>query len=129
MSEVQIEWVDTPLLEPMPFSRRYKLHRDMEVRYIYQGEKKRFVVPKNYITDGASIPPAFWQLIGTPYAPEFITGALAHDFCYGKHFDVPEMSAVFFELLKLSDVKEVEAYLMEKGVYAYTSLFDCEDPQ
>lgn len=123
MSIVKVLYVDTPLIVPMPFSRRYKLERDMEVKYMSQGQQKNFTVPKGYLTDGASIPQPLWSLIGSPYLPEFITAAIAHDWCCDNDYDNEEMSDLFFELLKLSNVSELTADIMRDAVYIYKSFF------
>ncbi|WP_345859348.1 DUF1353 domain-containing protein [Shewanella algae] len=120
---VKLENVDTPLLVPMPFSRRYQLTRDMETRYTSKGMRKTIVIPKGFLTDGASIPKALWSLIGSPYLPEYITAAIVHDWCCENDWDNEEMSDLFFELLKLSNVKELTAKTMRQAVYLYKEVF------
>lgn len=127
MSNLKIISVDNPILEPMPFTDKYRLYRAMEVIYVWGGEVKSLVVPESYLTDGATIPKAFWVFIGTPYSPKFITGAVIHDRCYELDYDVAEMSELFLALLRLSDVPSATAELMRKGVYAYTSKFKFKD--
>jgi len=39
-------------------------------------------VPKNFDTDGASIPSMFWGLVGHPFSPPIIAYAIAHDYIY-----------------------------------------------
>lgn len=39
-------------------------------------------IPAGSLTDGASIPPVFWSLLGHPFSPPFIAYAIAHDYMY-----------------------------------------------
>jgi len=36
-------------------------------------------IPEGFTTDGASIPPLFWAMVGHPYSPSSIRAALLHD--------------------------------------------------
>ena len=44
-----------------------------------EGSQCRVTVPDGYTFDGASIPRFAWSLVGTPFAPELIMAACAHD--------------------------------------------------
>lgn len=39
-------------------------------------------VPRGFVTDGASIPRPLWPLIGTPFDPDLLPGAIVHDWMY-----------------------------------------------
>lgn len=119
---MQVKYADTPLVIPMAFTNLYRLERDLEVKYLFKGKPKTIVVPKGYLTDGASIPKVLWSLIGSPYQPRFLTAAIVHDFCCDQEYDVTEMSDLFFELLKLSNVRDLPAKLMRQAVYLYKSI-------
>ena len=123
MSKAKIISVDAPLIVPMPFSRKYRLERVLEVSYTFKNETMNIKVPEGYLTDGATIPKVFWSVIGSPYLPEYITAAIVHDWCCDEKYDVEEMSDLFFELLKLSNVPNLTAKLMRKAVYAYKSRY------
>ncbi|MGE6433156.1 DUF1353 domain-containing protein [Shewanella baltica] len=114
---------DTPLLAPMPFSKRYRLERNMEVKWQYRGKVQALIIPQGYVTDGASIPKPFWSVIGSPYLPEFIAAAIVHDYCCEANWNVTEMSELFFRLLKDANVKNVTAKTMKHAVKVYKSLF------
>lgn len=111
--------VDTPLTVPMPFTNRYQLERDLELKYSVDGVVKSVVIPSGYLTDGASIPAVAWQIIGTPYEPRFLTAAIVHDYMCDNDWDVETMSVIFMLLLVLSNVSLSKAELMYKAVYAY----------
>ncbi|AUR84136.1 hypothetical protein NVP1049O_27 [Vibrio phage 1.049.O._10N.286.54.B5] len=119
---VKILHVDTPQLVPMPFSSRYSLSRDMELKYSLDGREDSVIVPAGYLTDGASIPAIAWQIIGTPYSPQFITAAIVHDYMCDNKWDVEVMSTIFKMLLMLSDVPSKKASAMYAAVFAYKSV-------
>jgi hypothetical protein len=47
---------------------------------VYEGNKDRFVVERGFITDFASVPKAFWNLV-PPYG-RYTKAAVVHDFFY-----------------------------------------------
>jgi len=62
-------------------SRIFKL--EDEFRYI--SPRGTITVPKDFITDGASIPRLFWSIIG-PFG-DYFAAAVVHDFLYSLHND------------------------------------------
>lgn len=121
---IKILWVGVPLMVAMPFQRRYMLDRDLEVNWMTEGEKaKQVIIPRGFVTDGASIPRAFWSIIGSPYLPEFITGAIVHDWMCEQNWEVNEMSDLFLALLIDSNVDSRKAEIMRASVYLYKSHF------
>lgn len=63
--------------------KQYVVTKDIHIDWIYPGNGKRYkiVVYKGYITDFASVPRIFWNIIkpdGT-----YRLAAIAHDFLYG----------------------------------------------
>jgi hypothetical protein len=68
-----------PLLEPIPGTRNYRMGRD----FIYRRRDGREIfIPEGFVTDGASIPAAFWLLVGDPFAPDHICAAVVHDWLW-----------------------------------------------
>lgn len=130
-----IKYRGYPILKPIPESNRYELQESLHVVYTTdEGDIKAALVPKGYITDGASIPKALWSFVGSPYSPRFMTAAIVHDW----HCDiragkikmpksynpsVDEMSDLFFELLSADGVSLGKALSMEAAVRIYKSLF------
>lgn len=69
---------DILLLRPVPEERSYRVAH----RVVFEVGGVTLGVPSGFKTDGASVPRFFWRLIGTPYEPDFIGPAVAHDFAY-----------------------------------------------
>ncbi|AHK11759.1 hypothetical protein S144_45 [Shewanella sp. phage 1/44] len=119
---VRIVFVDTPLLVAMPFSGKYALSRDLELKYAMGDYTETVIIPTGFLTDGASIPKIAWSLIGTPFEPRFITAAIVHDYMCDNNWDVDVMSDIFKLLLQLSNVPSDVADLMYRAVYLYKSI-------
>jgi hypothetical protein len=62
----------------IPF-KRYDYHTCQSMRLTIDGE--RYVVPKNFTTDLASIPRPLWSFIAPQYTG-FVAPAILHDFLY-----------------------------------------------
>ena len=92
----------------------YEVADDVATEYLGRTIK----VPKFFQYDGASIPPAAWQAIGTPYQPRFMTAAVFHDWLYHTHQlgDQEPTDQLFHELLLQSGVNKVRAGLMLAAV-------------
>lgn len=73
-------------------------------------------------TDGASIPPDLWDLIGQPYDPLFVRPAILHD-----HYTWPanryrpwrEVHRMFLSALLAEGVDERKAFLMYYAVFVF----------
>lgn len=77
-------------------------------------------VPKFFQYDGASIPPAAWQAIGTPFQPRFMTAAVFHDWLYHTHqVDRKPANDLFFDLLLTNGVNKVKAAMMLAAVDSF----------
>ena len=121
--EVELIRVDLPLLVPMIYTRKYRLERPLEVVWTKDGGPiQRLVVPQNFETDGATIPKAFWTLIGPPCLPEFMTAAIVHDYMCEQNWEVQEMSELFLKLLNDSNVHGVKPDVMRDAVFFYKSV-------
>lgn len=119
---MKLIYVGVPIVYPLPFTRRYALHSDLEVVWEYKGEQKKLIIDKGYITDGASIPKALWSIMGSPYLPEYITAAIVHDRMWELDWEVEEMSDLFKLILKDSNVSESTSELMRTAVYVYKKI-------
>lgn len=68
-------------------------------------DKARFLVPQGFVTDGASIPRFFWRAVDTPFSPDIITAAIAHDYLFSKdsdkllQWDFASANKLFWEML------------------------------
>ena len=105
------------VLEP-----RDKENRDFIVKqpfaYIDKSGQK-WDVPAGTITDGASVPRAFWSLF-PPIGGRHLRAAVVHDrFCVVRNRDWRAVHLMFYEALLAGDVDEVSAKTMYMAVYAF----------
>ena len=86
-----------------------------------------FKIPKDYCYDGASIPRAFWRLVGAPTDNKFLIAALIHDFlCEHHHLimnDREFSTNVFDALLQESEVNGLQRFLMRNSVDFFQKYF------
>ena len=60
-----------------------------------------FIVPKGFVSDGASMPRFFWRFIGHPFAMDYLREAVLHDYFYRtQHIRRKLADKIFFNLLK-----------------------------
>ena len=79
-----------------------------------------FTAPKNFATDGASIPRGFWPVVFSPTGPELPAGVI-HDWLYTVGVPTREQAdALFLEMsLTLKDVPVWKAEVMWAGVRCF----------
>ena len=112
-------------IEKYPFICRKELNVELKD---YKKEKiYRFMVPKGYCYDGASIPRFFWRFIGSNTDNRFLIAALIHDYLCENHScidgDCNFSTAVFNALLEASGVNSFQRFLMKKSVGCFQNLF------
>lgn len=105
--------------------RAYPFRRAQEgLDFVDSGEKK-WSVPPETLTDGASIPPVFLRMLGSPTEDYFINASALHDaYCgigneEGPLYQSEPWQAVhrmFYEALRVSAVPESQAKLMYAAV-------------
>jgi hypothetical protein len=79
---------------------------------------KKWVAPKGYIVDGASIPFPFQPFIGTPYGGNYVMASIIHDVaCDQKRETWQAVHKVFHHAMLASGVSESKAKLMYDAVY------------
>lgn len=86
--------------------------------FIYNSAKEgRIKVPRNFITDGASIPKIFYSIIGTPWNGKYSKAAVIHDYFY-KEQPISRKRAdyVFYEAMKTLGVPLWKRKAMYWGV-------------
>ena len=99
--------------------------RDLRVQLIDYDKVKtyEFDIPKNYCWDGASVPRAFWRLIGAKTDPAFLIPSLCHDVLCEHHSYVNNdryfADKVFERLLYVSGVPAFNRWLMFHSVEAF----------
>jgi hypothetical protein len=81
---------------------------------------KRWVASKGLVTDGASIPRAFWTIIGNPFQGPYRNGAVIHDAaCEEMKEDWQDVHLMFYEACRCGGVGESKAKLMYWAVYQF----------
>ena len=77
-------------------------------------------VPKFFQFDGASIPSAAWQIIGTPFNPRFMTASVFHDWIYHTHqVTKDDADELFYKRLLVDGVNKAKAWLMREAVETF----------
>lgn len=72
-----------------------------------------WVAPAGSKVDGASIPRAFWSLIGGPFEGKYRNASVLHDVAYGQQTHKPaEVDRMFYNAMRCSGVGVVEAKTM-----------------
>lgn len=93
--------------------------RDLKVR-IEADNTYTFTIPKGYCFDGATIPRAFWRIIGAPTDNSFLIAALVHDVLCENHNYINNnrklSTEIFNALLETSKVGKFKRFLMKNSV-------------
>lgn len=93
----------------------YALVADVE----YDVFGRKVLIPAGFEFDGASIPPAFWPIIGSPFDPRFVRAALIHDWLYSSHLiDRGTVDRAFRAVLLADGVSHWRAQAMYSAVRA-----------
>lgn len=94
----------------------YELTDDFHVQY----QNNAIWVPKFFQYDGASIPPAGYQIVGTPFNPRFMIPAVVHDWLYyTQQFSRDVADEIFYELLIEAGVPKLKAIVMRESVQSF----------
>jgi len=79
---------------------------------------KRWTAPKDSVVDGATIPPEFQSIIGTPYGGAYTLASVIHDVaCEERTESWQEVHRAFYDGMLASGVSEEKASLMYLAVY------------
>ena len=115
----------TPLVELSPDGRDIKLAKDFWYR---DPDQQLWDVPAGYSSNGASIPRAFWSIIGGPLEGAYRDAAIFHDY-YCENFQVrwPEawkrdwkkLDRAFYYGMRARGVAESKAKLIYAAVYYF----------
>lgn len=82
-------------------------------------------VPSGVNVDGASMPKAFWSLIGGPFEGKYRNASVIHDhFCEIRKRKWQEVHKVFYEGMLASGVDSAKAYVMYKAVEQFGPRWD-----
>ena len=82
-------------------------------------QKYKITVKAGFDFDGASIPKAFWSVIGSPFNGAYVPPAVIHDGLYASEALPREVcDEIFLELMKQFGVSYVKRYSMYWSVRA-----------
>lgn len=121
LSEMNMnELIVKPVLKPhdSKLDVAYELFEEFELSF----NGRTLYVPKFFEFDGATIPSAAWQIIGTPFDPQFMTAAVAHDWLYYTHcfsdgpVDREVCDQLLHDVLRQSGVNKTRAWLIYEAV-------------
>ena len=91
-------------------------------------ETYQFTIPKNYRWDGASIPRAFWRLIGSKTDNRFLVPSLIHDVLCENHDYINSdryfSTCVFERLLYVSKVNAFSRWMIKHSVDNFQKFCD-----
>ena len=116
------EYVGTPVTRWEPDGRSMILMDSFE--YV-DGKGRGWHVPSGVRIDGASIPGAFWSLIGAPFEGKYREASIIHDyFCEQRRRRWQEVHKVFHEAMLTSGVGTAKAFVMYKAVEKFGPRWD-----
>ena len=96
-----------------------------ELKFV-DSEKHPWIAPKGTLTDGASIPPVFVSVIGSPTSQEFVNAAAIHDaYCGIGNEKLPQyhtetwqnVHRMFYDALRVGGTSPKKAKIMFAAVY------------
>jgi hypothetical protein len=86
----------------------------------FDPNNKRWFAPKDSIIDGASIPQAFWTVIGGPFEGEFRNASVVHDVaCTEMKEKWEDVHLMFYHACRCGGVSETKAKIMYAAVYQF----------
>ena len=108
---VAVEWLTGQIPE-----RDMRL---MEAFTFTDPKGKKWHVPAGTVINGASIPQAFWSLVGSPYTGNYRRASVVHDhFCDTKTERWQDVHRMFYFAMVAGGVSELEAKVLYGFVYA-----------
>ena len=78
----------------------------------------KYIVPKGFETDGASIPRIFWSIAGCPLKAKYVKAAILHDYLYSKNSKISfhQANLAFYRNMRRAGIPKLKAKLMYKAV-------------
>ena len=97
--------------------------RNMTLRedFVYVDPKsRRWVAPSGSVVNGASIPSAFWTLIGGPFEGKYRNASVVHDVgCDDMTASWEDVHRMFYEACRCGGVDEAKAKMLYYAVYHF----------
>jgi|RhiMetdeSRZDD1v2_1073273.scaffolds.fasta_scaffold1349890_1 uncharacterized protein DUF1353 len=130
------------ILAGAPLARADKLGQfkgDLILKPLSDGRTMELVQPFSYLdshgvtwpvpagtkVDGASIPSAFWSILGAPYTGKYREASIIHDhYCATKSRHWKAVHKVFFDGMMARGVEAFQAQLMYLAVYRFGPRWD-----
>ena len=117
--------IERQSIKRFPFICKTKLEVAL---FDHKKEKSfKFIIPKDYCYDGATIPRLFWRVIGSNTDNSFLIAALIHDVLCENHKYIDNdrelSSRVFKALLIASGVSEIKAGIMFSAVDVFQKIW------
>lgn len=98
-------------------------HRLMKVYQSFtyvDSNGRRWTVPDGVKVDGASIPPALWSIIGSPFEGEYRDASVVHDyFCDKRSRKWQDVHNMFYDAMITRGVRKSKAWIMHKAVMEF----------
>lgn len=115
------EWAQDTFHVPLDYrsimgTRKIQLTRS----FLVTTSRGMIVVPRGFISDGASVPRAFWSVF--PPFGKYLEAAVVHDYIYVKlcHIYTKEQAdSIFKELLEVLRISKLKRNIMYKVVSAF----------
>lgn len=93
-----------------------ELTTNVELMVEVNGVRDYFIIDKGFLFDGATIPEAFWKVIGKPTNKKFRIPSLIHDVLYINLFDRKVADDLFYYMLVKEGVWTLKAETMWAAV-------------
>ncbi len=103
------------IVSPLPDGRNWKIILPFIYHVGSEHSRKVIKVPKNFVTDFASTPPAIWWLI--PPWGRYGKAAVLHDYLYKTHkCSRKQADDIFLEAMEVLGVEKWRRFLMYRAV-------------
>lgn len=105
------------LIKPMMCPIWHKGHYELFDDFPFAVNGDRYVIPKFFTWNGASIPRFAWPFLQTPFNPKIIMASLVHDWMYTTHFlSRKDADLLFIEILKQKNVPTWKRRVMYRAL-------------
>lgn len=93
-----MSFINPIIVEFLPDGKRVRIKKS----FTYYTEEYKITIPEGFVCDGASIPRAFWWLIGSPFTGRYRNAAFLHDYLYyTQMYSRKKADRIFLEAMKI----------------------------
>ena len=101
-------------------NRVARLLEEINYKVTTKAEIIHISVKEGFEYDGASIPPIFWSLIGSPFSGKYRMAALIHDALYASNYTTKKIADdIFYNMMINEGVAKWKAALMYTSVFVF----------